>query len=204
MRRTASCLCSRGIESCTASGVKFLYTSKLVTEDQDFRCMGVRPCGFTAFFQLFSRWLWGLWAYLTCLLSTPGSSSCVKVVGSEMCCIICVWYFSLHCKCFWGAQEFWLPKISIKLNAWLSPGAGKYLAVSWRLKILGLINGEQSVPTCICLCFLILPISISLGLFLIIFLSVAQNSKTHIRLLMILILHTSLAHYISSDNRGLL
>lgn len=36
------------------------------------------------------------------------------------------------------------------------------------------------------------------------FLSVAQNSKTHIRLLRILILHISLAHYISSDNRDLL
>lgn len=155
-------------------------------------------------FQLSFSCLLGLRGYLTCLLPTPGSSCCVKVVGSELCCFSCVWYFSLHWKCFWDAQEFWLPKINLKLNAWLSPEARKYLAVSWKQMILGLINGEQSVPTYICLCFLILPISISLGLFLIIFLSVAQNSKTHIRLLRILILHTSLAHYISSDNRGLL
>lgn len=167
MHRTGSCLCSRGLESCTASGVKFLYISKLVTGGQNFRCVEVGTCEFTAFFQLSSRW--DLRAYLTCLLSTPGSSSCVKVVGSELCCFSCVWYFSLHWKCFWGAQEFWWPKISIKLNAWLSLGTGKYLAVSWRLMILGLINGDQSVPTCICLCFFNLPISISLGLFLIIF-----------------------------------
>lgn len=35
--------------------------------------------------------------------------------------------------------------------------------------VLGLINGEQSVPTRIRPCLLILPISISLGLVLIIF-----------------------------------
>lgn len=47
MHRTGSCWCCRGLESCTTSGVKFLYTSKLVTGGQNF----VWPYGFTAFFQ---------------------------------------------------------------------------------------------------------------------------------------------------------
>lgn len=45
------------LESCTVSGVKFLYTSKLVTGDQNFGCMRVGPCGFTASFQLSSTFL---------------------------------------------------------------------------------------------------------------------------------------------------
>lgn len=34
-----------GLESCTAKEVICLYSSRLVTGDQDLGCMGVGPCG---------------------------------------------------------------------------------------------------------------------------------------------------------------
>lgn len=107
-----------------AKEVIFLFSSRLLTGDQDLGFMGGGPCGWVSSFSFLAPF-WMLVGSLS--IPAPVCSLPIQfprqqmlrkgLWGSEPCRLSHVWCSSLQCESFWVIQEFWLLKSSFKFNA---------------------------------------------------------------------------------------